>query len=97
MPDQDDQIQPAEKPASPPADKPATPVEPTEEPATPAQGGESTQQAGRDQYGRQMYVVKCSVCGKDAQVPFKPSGNRPVYCRDCYMQQRQQRGGGPRR
>lgn len=53
-------------------------------------------QAGTDQYGRQIYEVTCSSCGNKAQVPFKPSGDRPVYCRDCYMQQRQDKRG-PRR
>ena len=54
--------------------------------------------AGTDQYGRQLYNVKCAKCGKQTQVPFKPSGDRPVYCRDCYMEQRKGRmGGGPRR
>jgi len=33
---------------------------------------------------RQMYAVKCSSCGKDAQVPFEPRSGRPVYCSDCY-------------
>ncbi len=50
--------------------------------------------AGTDQYGRQLYSVKCAKCGKETQVPFKPSGDRPVYCRDCYMQQRKERTGG---
>ncbi len=43
---------------------------------------------GTDQLGRQLYDVKCAKCGKQTQVPFKPSGDRPVYCRDCYAQQR---------
>jgi len=47
--------------------------------------------AGTDQQGRQLYDVKCAACGKQTQVPFKPSGDRPVYCRDCYMQRK--RGG----
>jgi len=50
--------------------------------------------AGTDQYGRQLYNVKCAKCGKQTQVPFKPSGDRPVYCRDCYMEQRKERMGG---
>lgn len=29
-------------------------------------------------------AVTCSNCGKPTQVPFVPSGNRPVYCSDCY-------------
>ena len=33
---------------------------------------------------RQMFTIKCSTCGKDAQVPFEPRGDRPVYCSDCY-------------
>jgi len=33
---------------------------------------------------RQMHPAVCSNCGKDTEVPFKPSGERPVYCRDCF-------------
>ena len=28
---------------------------------------------------RQMYSATCSSCGKEAQVPFQPSGDKPVY------------------
>ena len=43
-------------------------------------------------YGeRQMYSVVCAECGKDAEVPFQPRGDRPVYCSDCFRQQRDQR------
>jgi len=41
-----------------------------------------------DRFGREMHKVKCSDCGKDTEVPFKPSGDRPVYCRDCYQKHR---------
>lgn len=81
--------------------------QPSDQPTTPPQAGASDAvPAGTDQYGRQLYTVKCAACGKDTQVPFKPAGNRPVYCRDCYMQRRKDRGGsggdrggfrGPRR
>ena len=33
---------------------------------------------------RRMYDAVCSECGCDTQVPFKPSGERPVYCKNCY-------------
>ncbi|WP_031515989.1 zinc-ribbon domain containing protein [Desulfofalx alkaliphila] len=33
---------------------------------------------------RQMYAVVCAQCGVETEVPFEPSGNRPVYCRDCF-------------
>ncbi len=26
----------------------------------------------------------CAECGKDCEVPFKPSGSRPVYCKECF-------------
>jgi CxxC-x17-CxxC domain-containing protein len=32
---------------------------------------------------RQTYTVSCATCGLPAQVPFKPTGSRPVYCREC--------------
>jgi len=33
---------------------------------------------------REMFPVVCAECGKDTTVPFQPTGERPVYCRDCY-------------
>ena len=44
---------------------------------------------GYDRGGvRQMYPVVCAQCSKDTEVPFQPRGDRPVYCSDCYNQQR---------
>ena len=34
---------------------------------------------------RPMYGVICSDCGKESNVPFKPSGDRPVYCQGCFV------------
>ena len=33
---------------------------------------------------RQMYEVTCAECGKQTEVPFRPTGEKPVYCRDCF-------------
>lgn len=33
---------------------------------------------------RQMFKVTCSNCGKECEVPFRPTGGRPVYCSDCF-------------
>jgi CxxC-x17-CxxC domain-containing protein len=33
---------------------------------------------------REMYAATCAACGAETEVPFRPSGNRPVYCRDCF-------------
>ena len=39
---------------------------------------------------RQMHSAVCAECGKDTEVPFRPTGDRPVYCWDCFHK----RGGG---
>lgn len=33
---------------------------------------------------RQMYPAVCASCNKETEVPFQPSGDRPVYCSDCF-------------
>jgi CxxC-x17-CxxC domain-containing protein len=38
--------------------------------------------------GRQFTKVTCASCGKETEVPFRPSGDRPVYCRDCFSAQK---------
>jgi CxxC-x17-CxxC domain-containing protein len=35
-----------------------------------------------------MYPAVCSQCGKDTEVPFQPRTDKPVYCRECFQQQR---------
>lgn len=33
---------------------------------------------------RQSYEAVCAECGTTTTVPFKPRGDRPVYCRACF-------------
>lgn len=37
---------------------------------------------------RQMYPAICSECGVETTVPFQPTGDRPIYCRDCFQSKR---------
>jgi CxxC-x17-CxxC domain-containing protein len=37
---------------------------------------------------RAMHDVMCDGCGRLTQVPFVPTGNRPVYCSDCFQMNR---------
>jgi len=37
---------------------------------------------------RKMYKATCAECGKECEVPFKPTEGRPVYCRDCYSKKK---------
>ena len=43
---------------------------------------------GYDRGPREMFSATCSSCGREAQVPFRPSGAKPVYCSDCFTSQR---------
>ena len=37
---------------------------------------------------REFFAAICAECGKEAQLPFKPRGDRPVYCSDCFSNRR---------
>lgn len=39
---------------------------------------------GGDRGNREMFDVTCSNCGKNAQVPFRPTNGKPVYCSECF-------------
>lgn len=53
--------------------------------------------AGRDRYASrdferprrkplEMFDAICSKCRKECQVPFKPTGTKPVLCSTCFRQ-----------
>jgi CxxC-x17-CxxC domain-containing protein len=50
-------------------------------------GGDSSG-GGYQRAEREMFSATCSQCGREAQVPFRPSGAKPVYCSDCFTTQR---------
>jgi CxxC-x17-CxxC domain-containing protein len=35
-----------------------------------------------------MHTAICASCGREAEVPFAPRGNRPVYCKACFNARR---------
>lgn len=41
--------------------------------------------AGRQ---REFHKVVCSECKQECEVPFKPSGDRPIYCKDCFAKKK---------
>jgi CxxC-x17-CxxC domain-containing protein len=43
---------------------------------------------GRRAGTRDLYPALCSWCGQPALIPFKPRGDRPVYCDGCYSSRR---------
>ena len=45
----------------------------------------SDRRSDRSKFGdKQMYKVICDKCHQECEVPFKPSGDKPVYCSDCF-------------
>jgi CxxC-x17-CxxC domain-containing protein len=43
---------------------------------------------GYERAPREMFSATCSNCGREAQVPFRPTNGKPVYCSDCFKSQR---------
>jgi CxxC-x17-CxxC domain-containing protein len=49
--------------------------------------------SGRPSFGdKLMFKAVCSKCHKECEVPFRPSGDKPVFCADCFGKERD--GGG---
>ena len=44
--------------------------------------------AGYARGPREMHDAVCARCGNQTQVPFRPTGARPVYCSDCFRMMR---------
>ncbi len=38
----------------------------------------------RDRSPREMHDAICTKCKKECQVPFRPTGDKPVLCSDCF-------------
>jgi len=40
----------------------------------------------------ELHSATCAKCKKETQVPFKPTGSKPVYCRECFQEQKPRDG-----
>jgi len=54
---------------------------------------EHSNRHGRDRRGdghreRTYTQVICADCNKECEIPFKPRGDSPVYCRECFPRHR---------
>jgi CxxC-x17-CxxC domain-containing protein len=52
------------------------------------QQSRSNNRGGYGRQERQMFPAVCSECGVNTTVPFEPSGDKPVFCKDCYQSRR---------
>lgn len=37
---------------------------------------------------RILHKAVCADCKKDCEIPFKPTGERPVYCKECFSKRK---------
>jgi len=44
---------------------------------------------GRDSARPAMHSAVCAECGNSCEIPFKPSGDRPVYCSNCFKNKKE--------
>ena len=60
-------------------------------------GGHSSFGGGRggDRREVEMHKAICDKCHKECEVPFRPSGDKPIYCNECFSGKREggDRGG----
>jgi CxxC-x17-CxxC domain-containing protein len=43
---------------------------------------------------RKMYKAVCAECNVSCEVPFVPRADRPVYCKSCYSNRRNEKNAG---
>jgi CxxC-x17-CxxC domain-containing protein len=56
----------------------STPPPPTQSSQRPDQGANARRE-------RIMYKAVCADCRKNCEVPFRPTEERPVYCKECFV------------
>ncbi|MDP2860459.1 MAG: hypothetical protein Q8N98_01960 [bacterium] len=47
---------------------------------------------GRDGVRPAMHKATCAECGSSCEVPFLPTGDRPIYCSKCFETRRNKDG-----
>src|SRR5436190_23712432 len=62
----------------------------------PSFGGNSFNRGGDRGTDRPMFKTVCSNCGKECEVPFRPTNGKPVYCSDCFEKMGNTRSDSPR-
>ena len=50
--------------------------------------GNEERDQGNGYRERRFTQAVCADCHQECEVPFKPSGDRPVYCKDCFSKRR---------
>ena len=57
----------------------------------------SRSRQGFNRSSKEMHKSVCADCGKECEVPFRPTRDRPVYCQTCWTKRRPPRAENIRR
>ncbi len=60
-------------------------------------GGDRRDARGPKKAEQEMFKATCTTCGAACEVPFRPDGQKPVLCRDCYATKNSFEPGGQKR
>lgn len=60
-------------------------------------GGGRSNFRGGDRGEVTMHKAVCDECHKNCEVPFRPSGDKPIYCSDCFSSKKGNDDRGPKR
>jgi CxxC-x17-CxxC domain-containing protein len=56
-------------------------------------GKGSSSRRGNDSERPEMHKATCNNCGKDCEVPFKPTSGKPIYCSNCFDKEQNDNSG----
>lgn len=51
-------------------------------------GAKPGQGRAHERRERILHKAVCAECHKDCEIPFKPTGERPVYCKECFSKRK---------
>lgn len=63
----------------------------------PSFGGGNRDNRSGDRGPVTMHKAVCDECHKSCEVPFRPSGDKPIFCSDCFGSKKGSDDRGPRR
>lgn len=59
-----------------------------QQPVQPLRSNEGKPAPAQRRRERIFHKAVCADCHKDCEIPFKPSGERPVYCKECFSKRK---------
>ena len=65
------------------------------QPSSRPSGSFRNDRGARDSFRERSFTKAiCAECKTECEVPFRPTGDRPVYCKDCFAKRQEGGTGG---